>query len=119
MQLLTTLATLAAVANATPLVARGYKPKPGPWTLGAWHPSTVDPSSPPRPWVGEGINANGGRFYIGKQPSAYCPKVEGLDCSLYIGGDRTWLLGGAYPEHNGTLSLHVGVPGGQQGESSP
>lgn len=27
------------------------------------------------------INANGGRFYLGKDSSGYCPNVTAIDCS--------------------------------------
>lgn len=110
------LLLLAPIALGAVLVERqGYRPKPGPWTMGAWNPQAADESLGIKGiWVGIGINANGGKFYIGKEPSAYCPAgVEGLDCTKYK-GDQTWFVGGAYNATNGTLSLHVDVPGGQQ-----
>jgi len=90
------------------LVSAGYPPPPGPWTAGAWRPSTGDGEGPL--WVGAGIEANGGRFWLGKKPSAYCPSdVADLNCTSYP-GDRTIFVGG-----NGSISLNVAVPGGQQG----
>lgn len=90
------------------LVSAGYPPPPGPWTAGAWRPPTDEEKGPV--WVGEAIQANGGRFWLGKKPSAYCPSdVADLDCTLYP-GDRTVFAGG-----NDSISLNVAVPGGQQG----
>ncbi|KAH8901321.1 hypothetical protein GQ53DRAFT_850906 [Thozetella sp. PMI_491] len=55
------------------------------------------------------LQANGGKFWLGKPASAYCPSdVEHLDCTQYPGG-QTVFVGG-----NGTVSLDVAVPGGQQ-----
>ncbi|KAK0713965.1 hypothetical protein B0T26DRAFT_622668, partial [Lasiosphaeria miniovina] len=55
------------------------------------------------------IQANGGRFWIGKPPSAYCPPdVAGLDCSVYPGASTVFSGG------NDTVFLNVAVPGGQQ-----
>src|SRR5947207_3294997 len=60
------------------------------------------------------IEANGGRFWIGKAASAYCPAgVDKLDCSAYK-GDRTIFVG-ANGFGDGTVSLNVVVPGGPQG----
>ncbi|KAF4631471.1 hypothetical protein G7Y89_g6668 [Cudoniella acicularis] len=85
-----------ASANATPT---------GPFTIGAWNPTTA--------WYGTGINANGGGFYIGKSPSSYCPTgITGLNCTLYPGASTVLVTGGTAP--NMTVSLDVAVPGGQQ-----
>ncbi|KAI0097989.1 hypothetical protein GGR51DRAFT_566031 [Nemania sp. FL0031] len=62
-------------------------------------------------FVGNSINASGGKFYINKNTSTYCPEgVSGLDCSLYAGTGTTFAIS------NGTttMSLAVTVPGGQQ-----
>lgn len=76
--------------------------------MGAWR-GTAD--TVPR-WVGEAIQANGGRFWIAKAPSAYCPTgVADLDCSAYPGGSTVFTGG------NDTVFLDVAVPGGQQGMS--
>ncbi|KAK3384891.1 hypothetical protein B0H63DRAFT_559612 [Podospora didyma] len=98
------LFTLLAITTAA--VSAGYPPPPGPWAMGAWRP----PTDPPAPlWLGRAIQANGGRFWMGKPPSAYCPPdIPGLNCTLYP-GTSTVLVGG-----NETLSLNVVVPGGQQ-----
>ncbi|THX82020.1 hypothetical protein D6D05_04015 [Aureobasidium pullulans] len=52
------------------------------------------------------VNAAGSTFWLNKDSSVYCPKVDGLVCSnttttQFIGGDNT-------------LSLDTTVPGGQQ-----
>jgi len=57
------------------------------------------------------VQASGGKFYLGGQASAYCP-VESVGeevCAKYP-GTYTVFAGG-----EGTLSLGVVVPGGQQG----
>src|SRR5262245_55632057 len=55
------------------------------------------------------LQANGGKFYLGGTPSGYCPPEVGDVCKDYP-GNTTVLAGG-----EGTLSLGVIVPGGQQG----
>lgn len=80
---------------------------PRPWTAAAWRPVS-EPDGPI--FTSVAIQANGGQFWLGKDPSAYCPaNVTGLDCAQYPGG-KTVFTGG-----NDTLSLDVSVPGGQQG----
>ena len=60
------------------------------------------------------IEANGGRFWIGKPASAYCPSdVDKLDCSAFK-GNQTILVGGN-DSGDSTVALKVVVPGGQQG----
>ncbi|KAG9231766.1 hypothetical protein BJ875DRAFT_382230 [Amylocarpus encephaloides] len=81
-------------------VAQEIAPPAGSFVLGAWSPGSGLPGSK--------INANGGSFWLGKDPSSSCPAVEGLDCTAFP-GTRTVLVGG-----NDTLSLDVAVPGGQQ-----
>ncbi|KAH6663191.1 hypothetical protein B0J14DRAFT_609528 [Halenospora varia] len=89
------IAVSSLIAAASALTA-----PTGPFTSGAWNPSTL--------WFGSAIQANGGAFFIGKDPSSYCPEVDGLDCTLFP-GSSTVFIGG-----NNTLSLDVAVPGGQQ-----
>lgn len=98
---------LATIVLFISTIDAGYPPKPGPWTAAAWRP-VPDPEDGPR-LDSTAIQANGGRFWMGKDPSTYCPSnVTGLDCAEYPGG-QTIFIGG-----NDTLSLDVGVPGGQQ-----
>ncbi|ORX92628.1 hypothetical protein BCR34DRAFT_629481 [Clohesyomyces aquaticus] len=52
------------------------------------------------------LNANGGKFILGGEPSSYCPEQVKDACPA---GTSTVLAGGY-----GTLSLGVVVPGGQQ-----
>jgi hypothetical protein len=56
------------------------------------------------------LTANGGKFYLGGDPSAYCPPQVGDDTCKEYPGNYTVFAGGS-----GTLSLGVIVPGGQQG----
>ncbi|KAI1383085.1 uncharacterized protein F4822DRAFT_440768 [Hypoxylon trugodes] len=57
------------------------------------------------------IQANNGGFWYNKAPSSNCPdEVEGLDCSKYPGTQTAFIEGSV----NGTVSLDVAVPGGQQ-----
>ncbi len=98
-------------------VARASHPAdPGPWTAHAWQPG---PDLKPGGLPGNGeVQANGGRFWIGKPASAYCPSgVSGLDCAGYPGGDAVFV--GGNQACNGTLFLDVSGPGGQQGSSPP
>ncbi|KAI8958704.1 hypothetical protein F5Y11DRAFT_351243 [Daldinia sp. FL1419] len=93
-------ATLAAV-----IATRSGSVPEGPWTAGVWRvPATDDVF-----FTGDAINASGGKFYVNRNTSSYCPgNVENLDCSAYP-GSKTVFIGG-----NNTLFLDVGVPGGQQ-----
>ncbi|KAF1949309.1 hypothetical protein CC80DRAFT_497625 [Byssothecium circinans] len=54
------------------------------------------------------LNANGGKFTLGGSPSPHCPPEVGEVCNAYP-GNETVFAGG-----DGTLSLGVIVPGGQQ-----
>ncbi|TGJ82819.1 hypothetical protein E0Z10_g5941 [Xylaria hypoxylon] len=89
-------------------ISRRIQPAPfEPFTAGAWRIPQNDDVF----FVGTGINASGGKFYINRNTSTYCPDgVSGLDCSLYSGSSTTFVIG------NGTttMSLDVTVPGGQQ-----
>lgn len=80
----------------------------GPFTAGAWS-SDIN-----TPFYGTPINASGGKFYINRDTSTYCPTVSGLDCSQYSGKDTTFVIG----DGSTTISLEVSVPGGQQGKYS-
>ncbi|KAI1390357.1 uncharacterized protein F4822DRAFT_401640 [Hypoxylon trugodes] len=93
-----------AVATAAVAPRSGPAP-PGPWTAGVWKIAQGTDIF----FFGTAINANGGKFWINREPSAECPSdVEGLDCSAYPGSETVFTGG------NGTLSLNVAVPGGQQ-----
>jgi len=100
----------SAIVPLMSLTTVGAAPPPGPWTMGAWRvPAAGQPT-----WFGEAIQASGGRFWIGKSPSSYCPpNITDLDCTAYPGGSTVFVGG------NSTLSLNVVVPGGQQGKSMP
>ncbi|KAI1450541.1 hypothetical protein F5Y02DRAFT_117842 [Annulohypoxylon stygium] len=92
-----------AVALAAVITKKGVPD--GPWTAGVWRQPATDDVF----FVGNAINASGGKFYVNNGTSAYCPdEVEGLDCSAYP-GSKTVFTGG-----NDTLYLDVAVPGGQQ-----
>ncbi|KAI1360453.1 hypothetical protein F5Y08DRAFT_317364 [Xylaria arbuscula] len=102
MRAVSVILACAASTQAATIAPRSYPPPPGPWTAGVWRP--VPPIH-----FGDGINANNGYFWLGKEPTASCPSdVEGLDCSAYP-GSKTVFSGG-----NDTVSLLVGVDGGQQ-----
>ncbi|KAI1660888.1 hypothetical protein F4813DRAFT_266974 [Daldinia decipiens] len=104
MRVLTALLVGPAVTLAAAIIPRASVPE-GPWTAGVWRMPTDDNTF----FNGNDINASGGKFYVNKNTSAYCPgDVENLDCSLYP-GSKTVFTGG-----NNTLFLDVGVPGGQQ-----
>ncbi|KAL1646433.1 hypothetical protein SLS58_003393 [Diplodia intermedia] len=55
------------------------------------------------------INAAGGKFWIGKATSAYCPSSVVADCETAYPGNTTIFVGG-----DNTLGLDTAVPGGQQ-----
>ncbi|KAI1093052.1 hypothetical protein F5B19DRAFT_172771 [Rostrohypoxylon terebratum] len=102
MRAFATSSIFPAVALAAVITKKGVPD--GPWTAGVWRPPVTDV-----PFLGNAINASGGKFYINNGTSAYCPdEVEGLDCSAYP-GSKTVFTGG-----NDTLYLDVAVPGGQQ-----
>ena len=64
------------------------------------------------------IEANGGRFWIGKAASAYCPSdVDKLDCSAFKGNQTIFVGGNDFGD--GAIALKVVVPGGQQGTYLP
>ena len=96
-----------SLLSVLPIAGAMEPPPAGPWTAGAWRGPGIDRAPL---WIGVPIQANGGRFWLGKQPSASCPSdVSGLDCTAYP-GDSTVFTGG-----NETLFLNTAVPGGQQG----
>ncbi|KAI0889235.1 uncharacterized protein GGS22DRAFT_68977 [Annulohypoxylon maeteangense] len=93
-----------AVALAAAITQRSVPE--GPWSAGIWRMPTQDGEPM---FTGDGINANGGKFFVNRNASTYCPDtVEELDCSAYP-GTRTVFSGG-----NNTVFLDVAVPGGQQ-----
>ncbi|KAH8160359.1 hypothetical protein CIB48_g7892 [Xylaria polymorpha] len=97
----------AAVLAAS--VSRALSTPTGPFSAGAWRIAQGTDIS----FFGTAINASGGKFYINRDTSTYCPDgVSGLDCSAYSGTGTTLVIG------NGTttMSLEVSVPGGQQGK---
>ncbi|KAI1379549.1 hypothetical protein F4677DRAFT_464806 [Hypoxylon crocopeplum] len=105
MRAFTALLAGPTVALAATISRRAGSVPEDPWTAGVWRQPATDNTF----FVGDAINASSGKFYVHKDTSAYCPsEVDGLDCSLYP-GSRTVFSGG-----NNTLSLDVGVPGGQQ-----
>jgi len=64
------------------------------------------------------IEANNGHFWIGRPASVYCPSgVDKLDCSIYKTNQTVFV--GANDFGDGTVSLNVVVPGGQQGNYLP
>lgn len=107
MRTFATLLTCPLAVLGAAIAPRAMSVPSGPWTAGVWR---VAPDSDVF-FTGDGINASGGKFWVNKETSAYCPDgVEGLDCAAYP-GTQTVFDGG-----NQTLSLSVPVPGGQQGE---
>lgn len=107
MRTFATLLVCPLAALGAALYPRQMSVPDGPWTAGAWR---QNPDSDVF-FVGDAINANGGKFWVNKDTSSYCPEgVEGLDCAQ-LPGTSTVFAGG-----NGTLALDVVVPGGQQGE---
>ncbi|KAI0447264.1 hypothetical protein F4803DRAFT_546478 [Xylaria telfairii] len=92
---------------AWPAAARALTTPTGPFSAGAWKIAMGTDVF----FAGTAINASGGKFYINRDTSTYCPDgVSGLDCSAYSGTETTLVIG------NGTttMSLEVSVPGGQQ-----
>ncbi|KAI0542733.1 hypothetical protein GGR58DRAFT_496839 [Xylaria digitata] len=96
------------VAVLAASISRGVQAVPsGPFTAGAWRIAQGTDLF----FFGNDINASGGKFYVNRNTSTYCPDgVSGLDCSAYSGTGTTFVIG------NGTttMSLDVSVPGGQQ-----
>ncbi|KAI0506165.1 hypothetical protein F5B22DRAFT_475346 [Xylaria bambusicola] len=76
----------------------------GPFIARAWSSDTD------APFHGAPINASGGKFYINRDTSTYCPDVSGLDCSQYSSKETTFVIG----DGSTTISLEVSVPGGQR-----
>ncbi|KAI1416954.1 hypothetical protein F5Y13DRAFT_185785 [Hypoxylon sp. FL1857] len=104
MRSLTALVVCPVAALAAAIAPRAGSVPDGPWTAGVWRVPADDDYF----FVGNAINASGGKFFVNRNTSAYCPEVDGLDCSAYP-GSKTVFVGG-----NNTLSLDVAVPGGQQ-----
>ncbi|OTA59230.1 hypothetical protein K449DRAFT_112216 [Hypoxylon sp. EC38] len=105
MRTFTVLLACPVLVLGAAIVPRAGSVPEGPWTAGVWRiPATDDYF-----FVGDAINASGGKFFVHRNTSAYCPSgIDGLDCSAYP-GSKTVFIGG-----NDTLSLDVAVPGGQQ-----
>ncbi|KAI1111880.1 hypothetical protein F5Y14DRAFT_442982 [Nemania sp. NC0429] len=101
------LLTLVAypIAVLTASIPRETQAEPcGPFYAGAWR---IDQPF----FVGNSINASGGKFYLNRDTSTYCPAgVQGLNCSLFAGTATTLVIG----DGSTTMSLEVTVPGGQQ-----
>ncbi|KAI0872984.1 hypothetical protein GGS24DRAFT_502258 [Hypoxylon argillaceum] len=95
---------IAVLAASIPRAAQDAPS--GPFSAGAWRMplgGTDDVF-----FAGTAINASGGKFYINRATSTYCPEgVTGLDCSVYAGSGTTLVTS------NGTttMSLDVTVPG--------
>ncbi|KAI8950452.1 hypothetical protein F4801DRAFT_549135 [Xylaria longipes] len=80
----------------------------GPFSAGAWK---TDLQCTDIFFFGTAINASGGKFYINRNTSTYCPDgVSGLNCSAFSGTGTTLVTGSSTT----TMSLDVTVPGGQQ-----
>ncbi|KAI3327052.1 hypothetical protein HD806DRAFT_485885 [Xylariaceae sp. AK1471] len=102
------IACPAAVLAAA--ISRGTQSVPsGPFAAGAWRmPQDTDSDIY---FFGTAINASGGKFYINRNTSTYCPDgVAGLDCSLFAGSGTTLIIG----DNSDGMSLEATVPGGQQ-----
>ena len=66
------------------------------------------------------IQANGGRFWLGKPASAYCPAdVDKLDCSAFKDSSNQTIFVGGNDFGDSPVGLRVVVPGGQQGKVLP
>ncbi|OTA55462.1 hypothetical protein K449DRAFT_438684 [Hypoxylon sp. EC38] len=105
MKIFVGLTACSLVALAAAVIPRAGSVPQGPWTAGVWKIAQGTDVF----FAGTAINANDGKFWINKDTTADCPSdVEGLDCSAYPGSDTIFIEG------NGTISLNVGVPGGQQ-----
>ncbi|TRX98387.1 hypothetical protein FHL15_000461 [Xylaria flabelliformis] len=99
----------AALAASIP---RALDTPTGPFAAGAWRIAQDTDIF----FFGTAINASGGKFYINRNTSTYCPEgVSGLDCSVYSGTGTTLVIGNG----TATMSLQVSVPGGQQGKYLP
>ncbi|KAK7756957.1 hypothetical protein SLS62_000973 [Diatrype stigma] len=105
MKTFATLLVCPLAALGAAILPRQMSVPEGPWTAGVWRQDYTSDVF----FVGDAINANGGKFWVNRETSAYCPDgIEGLDCTQ-LPGTSTVFTGG-----NGTLSLNVAVPGGQQ-----
>ncbi|KAI2621258.1 hypothetical protein GGR54DRAFT_94562 [Hypoxylon sp. NC1633] len=104
MRAFTTLLTYPVIALAAAIAPRDGPVPDEPWTAGVWRQPTTDDVF----FVGDAINASGGKFWVNKNTTAYCPTDNGVDCSAY-NGSRTVFAGGI-----DTLSLAVLAPSGQQ-----
>ncbi|KAI1484434.1 hypothetical protein F5X96DRAFT_683605 [Biscogniauxia mediterranea] len=95
---------LGITLSLASLAFASYPAPAGPWTSEARHYPSNDGTV-----IDGAIQASGGKFWVGKDASTYCPSdVPDLDCSGYNGTDTVFIGG------NNTLSLNVAVPGGQQ-----
>ncbi|KAI0808872.1 hypothetical protein GGR55DRAFT_189171 [Xylaria sp. FL0064] len=102
----TILALLACSAGALAASIPAQDASSVTFITGAWRTDEKDIA-----FLGPPINASGGKFYVNRATSTYCPAgVSGLDCSQYEGKDTTFVLG----TEATTMSLDVSVPGGQQ-----
>ncbi|KAI1292388.1 hypothetical protein F5Y03DRAFT_375970 [Xylaria venustula] len=98
------LACTAVVLAAS--VPRDTAKSAATFTAGAWRTDESDII-----FLGPRINASGGKFYVNRDTSTYCPTgVSGLDCTHFTGTDTTFGIGA----DSTTMSLDVTVPGGQQ-----
>ncbi|KAI0188029.1 hypothetical protein EV127DRAFT_435298 [Xylaria flabelliformis] len=103
--LLTIIAWPAAALAAS--IPRALDTPTGPFSAGAWRIAQGTDVF----FFGTAINASGGKFYINRNTSTYCPEgVSGLDCTVYSGTGTTLVIGNG----TATMSLQVSVPGGQQ-----
>ena len=90
------LLTYPLAAMGAELIPQAGSVPDGPWTAGVWRMPTDGDVF----FAGDAINASGGKFWVNKETSAYCPGgIEGLDCSA-LPGSKTVFVGG-----NDTLSL--------------
>ncbi|KAI0972095.1 hypothetical protein F4678DRAFT_460929 [Xylaria arbuscula] len=68
------------------------------FTAGAWRTDESDII-----FLGPSINASGGKFYVNRDTSTYCPTgVSGLDCTQFAGTDTTFSI--VYLAPDGSLS---------------
>ncbi|KAI2463090.1 hypothetical protein F4781DRAFT_146253 [Annulohypoxylon bovei var. microspora] len=105
MKTFVTLLACPLIVAGIPMIPRSGPAPPGPWTAGVWK---IAQGTDVFFW-GDAINANNGKFRVNKNTTADFPDgIEGLDCSAYPGTNTVFVEG------NGTISMNVGVPGGQQ-----
>ncbi|RWA14115.1 hypothetical protein EKO27_g976 [Xylaria grammica] len=73
----------------------------GPFSAGAWKIAQGTDVF----FFGTAINATGGKFYINRDTSTYCPEgVSGLDCTAYSGSGTSFAIGNVYVAPDGSLS---------------